>query len=230
MKSCQSLVSLIMLAIWLPFASFALAQVDGISTFAVTTCDGHEVDVHITFTVYDEIPDDITSWIVVREVVGSCVDNEDVGEVQTLPRDIGEHDFVVHDVLTIPGKAVYYIFAIDTAGTRYWVPWPQRTHFTQADCYQGVAARGTVVMMPGGWPHLEVCPEECWWELSYFDNSFPMDQEWPPEGAIVDIYGDLVAGMEGPYVDADLWLPSAVGCTSVDLDDLQWGSLKALYR
>ena len=139
-------------------------------------------------------------------------------------------DFVVTDNLTVPGKAIYYIFGVDEAGSRYWIPWPRRTHFAQADCYQGVAARGTVVDAPGIGPYLEVCPDECWWGLSYFDNSFPMDQDPPPIGAVVDIYGEIISGMEGPYIDADLWLYSGIGCTVVGTDDLNWGSLKAQYR
>jgi hypothetical protein len=230
MKTCASVVYLIVLSGILLWAPHALAQVDGISTFATTSCNGHQVDIHVTFNVYDTVSENITGWIVEREVVGNCVENVVVTEVMPLPTELGDYDFFVEDFLTVPGKAIYYVFGVDEAGSQYWIGWGQRTMFTQADCYQGVAARGTVVDVGGFLPHLEVCPDECWWHLSYFDNSFPMDQELPPIGAVIDIYGELIAGMEGPYIDAHLWVPSSIGCTSVGAEDLTWGSLKAHYR
>jgi hypothetical protein len=230
MKICESLFWLAILNGWLLIAPSALAQVDGINTFATTSCNGHQVDIHVTFNVYDTVSENITGWVVEREVVGNCVENVDVTEVMPLPTEIGDYEYFVEDNLTVPGKAIYYVFGVDAAGSRYWIGWGQRTMFAQADCYQGVAARGTVVDMPGGYPHLEVCPDECWWGLSYFDNSFPMDQELPPIGAVIDIYGEIISGMEGPYIDADLWVYSSIGCTSVGTDELTWGALKAYYR
>lgn len=230
MKTCASFVYLITLSAWLLLAPTALAQVDGISTFATTTCNGHQVTIHVTFNVYDAVSENVTGWIVEREVVGNCTENVDVTEVMPLPTEIGDYDFFVEDNLTVPGKAIYYVFGVDEAGSRYWIGWGQRTMFAQADCYQGVAARGTVVEMPGSYLHLEVCPDECWWYLSYFDYSFPMDQDPPPVGAVVDIYGELIAGLEGPYIDADIWFYSGIGCQNVGTDDLSWGTLKARYR
>ena len=33
----------------------------------------------------------------------------------------------------------------------------------------------------GGNRYLQVCPDECWWGLSYFDNSFPPEFEVVPK-------------------------------------------------
>ena len=231
MRLCSRSVLLTTMAGVLLLASAALAQVDGVSTFAETTCDGNEVDVHITLNVYDVITAGITGWIVEREVLGNCTEKVDVSGILPMPTDIGEHDFVIHDIPTVPGKQIYYIKAVDEGGSRYWIGWPRRTHFAQADCYLGLAARGIVVDHPSGMGYyLEVCPDECWWGLSYFDPIFPQDQELPVLGAVVNIFGDILSGMEGPYIDATHWLYSSVGCTVVGTDDLNWGSLKARYR
>ena len=118
MKPGERLVLLMTTAGLLLLASGVLAQVDGVSTFAETTCDGYQVDIHVTLNVYDVIPADITGWIIEREVLGRCVPNVDVGEVRPMPTDIGEHDFIIRDIPTLPGKAIYHIRAVDEGGTR----------------------------------------------------------------------------------------------------------------
>jgi hypothetical protein len=229
MKLGERLVLLMTTAGLLLLASGVVAQVDGVSTFAETTCDGYQVDIHVTLNVYDAIPADITGWIIEREVLGRCVPNVDVGDVRPMPTDIGEHDFIIRDIPTLPGKAIYHIRAVDEGGTRLVISWPQRTHFAQADCFFGIAARGTVVIDGGTGYYLEVCPDDCWWALSYFDPIFPPHMELPPVGSVVDIHGEIIMGLEGPYIDATHWSPVAEGCMVVDLDGLHWGSLKALY-
>ena len=230
MKPCSRLTFLTTMTGFFLLFSAAGAQVDGVSTFAETICDGFQVDVQVTLTVHGDITPGITGWVVEREVLGRCVDNVDVGDVQPLPTDIGDHDFVLHDIPTLPGKQIYHIRAVDEGGSRYVIGWPQRTHFTQADCFFGIAARGTVVIDAGTGYYLDVCPDECWWALSYFDPIFPQDMELPPVGSVVDVFGNIIMGMEGPYIDATSWSPAAQPCTVVDVDDFEWGSLKALYR
>lgn len=230
MKPCERLTTLLTLAGLILFSSTALAQVSGVGVFAETTCDGYRVDVHVTLSVYDVIPADIVGWVVEREVLGNCVADEDVGDIRPMPTEIGAHEFVIRDIPTVPGKAIYYIMAVDDNGGRHVIGWPRRTHFAQADCYLGMAARGTVVIYSETHYYLEVCPDECWWELSFFDPIFPSDQAPPVEGAVVEIYGEILSGMEGPYIHATHWAYSSTACQVVGTEDLTWGSLKAQYR
>ena len=90
----------------------------------------------------------------------AVVGRPNVGKSTLVNRLLGEERVVAFDQPGTTRDSVFVPFyqdgrqftLIDTAGVRYVVPWPQRTHFTQADCYQGVAARGTVVMMPASMP------------------------------------------------------------------------------
>lgn len=230
MKPSSRLTLLTTMTGLLLLAAAAGAQVDGVQTFAETTCGGNEVEIQITLNVYDVITPGITGWVVEREVLGTCVEMVDVGGIRPMPTEIGEHDFIVQDVPEVPGKQIYYVRAVDDEGSRYWISWPRRTHFAQADCFAAPAARGTVVLVPGIGHYLEVCPDECWWGLSYFDPIFPPNQELPIVGSVVNIFGEIISGLEGPYIDAFLWIYSPGGCMGVANEDLQWGSLKALYR
>ena len=173
---------------------------------------------------------DIVGWVVEREVLGNCDADVDLGGLRAFPTEIGAHEFVIRDIPTVPGKAIYYIKAVDENGGRQIIGWPRRSHFAQADCFMGIAARGTVVIYSGTQYYLEVCPDECWWELSFFDPIFPPDQAPPPEGAVVDIYGEIFSGMEGPYIHATSWEYAAEPCQVVGTEDLTWGSLKAHHR
>jgi len=210
------------------FSTVSFAQVDGLGVQAETTCDGNQVNIHITFLVGEALPDNIVSWVVEREVIGVCVDVVDVGDIRTLPREPGSHEFTVLDNPVELGKAIYYIKAVDEDGNRLWVNWGNRTMFTQADCLSGIAARG-LVMENAGYLYLEVCEDECWWELSYWDNIFPADQELPPVGATIAIYGEILWGMHGPYINASFWVESPI-CQSVGAEGLNWGGLKSIYR
>ena len=230
MKPCDRWMSFLTLVGLILFSSTALAQVGGVSVFAETTCDGYQVDVQVTLNVYDVIPADIVGWVVEREVLGNCDADVDLGGLRAFPTEIGAHEFVIRDIPTVPGKAIYYIKAVDENGGRQIIGWPRRSHFAQADCFIGIAARGTVVIYSGTQYYLEVCPDECWWELSFFDPIFPPDQAPPPEGAVVDIYGEIFSGMEGPYIHATSWEYAAEPCQVVGTEDLTWGSLKAHYR
>jgi len=233
MTRSSSILVLSTLATVCLLSATTMAQSDMIefaSVEATTTCAGTEVDIHITLNVWDVVDPNITGWIVEREVVGACVDDVDVSAVQPMPTGIGIYEFVVHDVPVVPyRKVIYYLKAVAADSERFWIPFPHRGWFTQADCMLGIAARGTVIDV-GGNLHLQVCPDECWWGLSHFDNSFPPNQEMPPLGATIDIYGELRGGMEGPYIDATHWVVAAEGCRVVDNDESSWGSLKARYR
>jgi hypothetical protein len=230
MKPCDRWIVFLALVGLILFSSTALAQVDGVSVFAETTCDGYQVDVLVTLNVYDVIPVGIAGWVVEREVLGNCDADVDLGGLRDFPTEIGEHEFVIRDIPTVPGKAIYYIKAVDENGARQFIGWPRRSHFAQADCFMGLAARGTVVIYSGPQYYLEVCPDECWWWLSFFDPIFPPDQALPPEGAVVDIHGEIFSGMEGPYIHATSWEYAAEPCQVVGTEDLTWGSLKAHYR
>ena len=162
------------------------------------------------------------------EVV-ALVDVIDVNEVQPMPTAIGSHEYVVHHAPVVPfRKPIYYVWAVDENGDRHFIGWPSRTSFTQADCQPAPAARGMVTEQAGN-PYLEVCPDECWWELSWFDSIFPPG-DLPPLGTTVDIFGEIQAGMEGPYINATSWEYAASECLVVPNEDHSWGSLKANYR
>jgi len=211
-------------------AATGFAQVDGVSTFAETACDGADVVLTVTLNVYDTILADIIGWVVKRETLGSCMPDEEICDLQPMPTVLGEHTFILQDTPLVHGKAIYYILGVDSGGTRHVILWPRRTMFAQADCLSDVAARGTVVVWGGDQYYLEVCPDECWWGLSYFDPIFPEGQPLPPEGMVVEIHGEIFAGMEGPYIIATSWEEYPLGCQGVATVERSWGTLKSLYR
>lgn len=210
-------------------AGNALAQTDWASAYAETQCNGSQVEITVTLDVFGEVPPEIVGWVVDRHVLGACLPDVQVGDVRSLP--VGEQQYTVFDEPTVPDRVtLYYVSAVDALGQRTPISWTQRTMYAQAACVGGPVARGTVVELFPGTYHLEVCEGQCWWPLSQFDN------QYPPEipdlvGEVIDLYGEIYSGMEGPYVVATGWDYAPDGCAqAVSADAVTWGAVKSLYR
>lgn len=212
------------------FSATAWAQIPGLGVDAYTSCNGSQVNIHVSLNVVEVPPAEFVGWVVEREVLGVCIDDVDVGEIRDLPQEIGLHEFVVPDDPTVDGKQIYRIKAVDQDGNRHYIGWGHRGWFTQADCLSDVAAQGAVIDLSGGQLFLEVCPDSCWWELSYFDPIFPPDQELPAVGSVIFIHGEIRAGMEGPYIEATHWTLSPEPCQTVSFEGIDWCDVKARYR
>ncbi len=212
------------------FSTVASAQTPGVGVDAYTSCNGSLVNIHVSLNVGEVPPTEFVGWVVEREVLGVCVDDVDVGEIRPLPQEIGLHEFVVQDDPTVEGKQIYRIKAVDQDGNRHYIGWPHRGWFTQADCLSDVAAQGTVIEVYGDQLYLEVCPDSCWWELSYFDPIFPPGQELPQVGSVIFVHGKIRGGMEGPFIEATHWTLSPEPCQTVSTERVEWTDVKARYR
>ena len=90
------------------------------------------------------------------------------------------------------------------------------------------APGGTVVDL-GDRLYLDVCPGSCWPGLSYWDDSLPPEAPYLV-GRVIDVYGELFMGMEGPYIHVTDWGFSPIGCGPVATTTQSWGALKSGYR
>lgn len=145
-----------------------------------------------------------------RRLLGKCVPDIQVGDVRPFP-PVGECDYVLFDTPEEAGyNVLYYIFGVDAAGTREFIPWPQRQIFAYADCEGGPAVRGMVTVDPPV-VNIEACPGQCWYAMSYWDSQFPPELG-DLEGKVVDVYGELKQGMHGYYVDVIFWWLRPDGC------------------
>ena len=222
--------ALILVALLLFVATPASAQVANIGVFGETACNGPGVILTVTVNITGDVDPDIVGWVVDRETLGACVDDVQIGEIQPIP-PVGTHEFQFVDQPDVPDRqTIYRIRGVDAQGTRIWIGWGRRTLFAQADCVGGPAARGTVQDLFNGLYHVEVCPDECGWARSYFDGVLDASAVGVV-GEVVDVYGQLQAGMEGPFVYEPSWVLSTDGCTRiVPTDTGSWGSMKGMYR
>jgi|GEM_PF-1669191 len=216
------------------FALPVSAQEDyaGSVDMTVACLGGNVAELTLSHYVPEDIPTRYVGWIVVRRVVGKCVDDVQVGPVRDFPA-AGPSEVVIIDQLAEDGyNVVYFVYAVTDSGGTEFLPWPRRAMFQWADCAGGPAARGVMEVWgtePYVNPHLLVCPDECWYGLSYLDGSYPA--EWLDlEGVTVEVFGELKLGMEGIYIDIASWRLSPTACLGVPVEHPTWDKLKAYYR
>ena len=218
---------LIILILLVATGSPAVAQEIEASVFIADECSGMDAVLTVDMNVWGTIPEHIVGWIIERRVLGKCVPHVQVGGVR--PFEPGENQYVVVDTPEEVGySCLYYAQAVDAEGNRYFIYWPQRTIWAYYDCQGSPAARG-LVTEGYGYPHLDVCPDDCWYGMSYFDPSVPAEGE-ELIGQYIDVYGELMAGMEGPYINITGWAPSPNECGPVPTRQTTWGALKSSYR
>lgn len=216
----------------LVFASTAPAQDDYIAQILMDTeCVGagtNTVMLTVDVNIVTDLPADVVGWVIERSVLGWCWPVKDVGEVRPFPAE--RQIYVLYDEPDLVGfNTVYEAYAVMASGAREQILQAYRTHWAQADCAGGPAARGVIVEESPGYHYLQVCPDECWWELSHFDSSLPPGA-LPEVGQTINVYGKIMGGMEGPYIDATSWEASPIPCFAVPADGTDWSGLKALYR
>ena len=228
----KPLLALLALLLALIFASTALAQDDYIAQILMDTeCVGggtNTVMLTVDVNIVTALPADAVGWVIERSVLGYCWPVVDVGDVRPFPAE--RQTYLLYDEPDLVGfNTIYQAYAVMESGAREPILQAFRTHFAQADCAGGPAARGVVVEVSPGYYHLDVCPDECWWELSYFDGDLPAEA---PElvGQTINLYGTLEGGMEGPFINMTGWEASPLPCFVVPADETDWSGLKALYR
>lgn len=217
----------------LALAGTAAAQTEppaGTSVLMTASCAGGDVVLSIDFTVTAPPPAVFVGWIVERELIGLCAPVAAVTDVRPWPA-LGQTHF---DVPVTPDNAwfdpIYRIWAVDAAGNRTFIWWPQRQDFAHAECLPGPTVVGRFVEL-AGILYFERCSEMCWPELSRFDGTYPPGAEaLAGTGQVMALYGDLLQGMEGPYINADRMEPSTLPCDAVTDRPTAWGKLKATYR
>lgn len=193
-------------------------------------CADDDVVLSIDFTVTMAPPVDVVGWIVEREMIGLCAPVAQVTDVLPWPALVQTH----LDVSVTPDNAwfdaIYRIWAVDAAGNRTFIWWPQRRNFAHAECLPGLTVVGRFVELAGNL-HFESCSEMCWPDLSLFDGTYPPGAEaLAGTGQVMALYGDLLAGIEGPYIDASRMEPSSLPCDAVSEQSATWGGVKATYR
>ena len=206
---------------------FAAEEEIQAAVFIADECSGLDAVLTIDMNVWGTIPEHIVGWIITRRVLGKCVPDVQVGDVR--PFEPGENQYVVVDTPAEVGySCLYMAHAVDAENNRYFIYWPQRTFWAYYDCLGSPAARGLVTEVMGS-PYLQVCEGDCWYGLSVFDSSLPPEGDFQI-GQYIDVYGELFAGMEGPYINATGWSLSPNQCGAVPTREMTWGSLKSTYR
>jgi hypothetical protein len=206
-----------------------MGLVDSVMVHVDHNCTIGTVELTIEMDVWGQVQAEVVGWIVERKTLGACVPDVQVGVIH--PFEAGVHVYTVSDLPEVLGRqALYYVYGVGTSGERWWVNFGQRTNFEQTDCRGGPAARGMYVVPAPGTYQFDVCPEECWFGFSYLTT--PYVPEWPElVGQVIDLYGSLGLGMEGPYLSGDIfWFPAPDGCGPVATSRMSWSAVKAIYR
>lgn len=230
---------------------FAIALFAGIAVFALTQiaaaqsdyvpgtvvsmesrCEAGFVVLEISFNVSEAPPENIVGWIIERTIVGECLPDSYATEVMPWPELGGTYQEITIAPVLPNRDELYRIWAVDDQGAEVFIPWPSRDNFQHATCLPGPSTVGYIVMM-GDRPFFEPCPGSCWWGLSPWDTGIPDDlAELADTGTLVNIYGELKNGMEGPYISyGDLtWSLSDEECGVVAAPEQTWDAVKAFYR
>jgi hypothetical protein len=202
----------------------------GTTVLMTAACAGDDVVLSIDFTVTAAPPAEFVGWIVECEMIGLCAPVAQVTDV--LPWSaLGQTHF---DLSVTPDNAwfdaLYRIWAVDAAGNRTFISWPQRQNFAHAECRPGPTVVGRFHELSGN-IYFERCSAMCWPELSMFDGSYPPGADaLAGTGQVMALYGELLRGMEGNYINADFMEPSELTCDEVSERSTTWGGLKATYR
>lgn len=217
----------------LALAGAAAAQTEppaGTTVLMTAACAGDDVVLSIDFTVTAAPPAVFVGWIVDCEMVGLCAPVGPVTEVLPWPAPGQTH----LDLTVTPDNAwfdaIYRIWAVDGAGNRTFIWWPQRQNFAHAECLPGPSVVGRFLELAGN-VYFESCSAMCWPDLSKFDGTYPPGAEaLAGTGQVMALYGELLRGMEGTYIDAYRMEPSALTSDAVSERSTTWGGLKATYR
>ncbi|MBK7047319.1 MAG: hypothetical protein IPH48_12595 [bacterium] len=217
----------------LALAGAALAQLDppaGTSVLMTASCAGDDVLLSIDFTVTAAPPAGFVGWVVECEMIGLCAPVAQVTGVLPWPA-LGQTHL---DLSVTPDNAwfdaLYRILAVDVDGNRTVIAWPQRQHYAHAECLPGPTVVGRFVEIAGTL-YFESCTEMCWPVLSWFDGTYPPGAAaLAGTGQVMALYGELLAGMEGPYINASRMEPSFLPCDAVSEQSTTWGGVKATYR
>lgn len=216
-------------------AATALAQTDfvtGTQAGLTSVCFGNQVVITAIFDVTELPGENIVGWRVEREVMGECDAEAFVNGLQPWPA-IGQTSLTILVTPAYPNRdEIYYVWAIDDQGAKVFIPWGQRQMFTHAECLPGPSTVGTIVTL-GGYAVFEPCPLDCWWGLSFWDTTIDGElAELADTGVLVNLYGSLRAGMEGPYIAYEdmTWSLSSEECTTVAVPEQTWDAVKAFYR
>ncbi|MBK8164767.1 MAG: hypothetical protein IPK64_02265 [bacterium] len=202
----------------------------GTTVLMTAACSGDNILLSIDFTVTLAPPAELVGWIVERETIGLCTPVAQVTGVLPWPA-LGQTHL---DLSVTPDNAwfdaIFRIWAVDAAGNRTFIWWPQRQDFAHAECLPGPTVVGRFVELAGNL-HFESCAGMCWPSLSIFDGTYPPGAEaLAGTGQVMALYGELLRGMEGPYINASRMEPSYLPCDAVSEPSTSWGALKASYR
>jgi hypothetical protein len=214
-------------------AGAALAQADppaGTTVLMTAACAGDDVVLSIDFTVTAAPPAGFVGWVVDREMIGLCVPDAQVTGVLPWPA-LGQTHL---DVSVTPDyawfDALYRILAVDAGGNRTVIAWQQRQHYAHAECLPGPTVVGRFVEI-AGYLYFESCTEMCWPGLSWLASTYPPGAAaLAGTGQVMALYGELLAGMEGSYINASRMEPSYLPCDAVSEQPATWGGVKAIYR
>jgi len=217
----------------LALAGAAPAQIEppaGTTVLMTAACTGDDVVLSIDFTVTTAPPAVFVGWIVEGEMIGLCAPVAQVTDVLPWPA-LGQKHL---DLTVTPDDswfdAIYRIWAVDASGNRTFIWWPQRQNFAHAECRPGPTVVGRFLEFYGN-VYFESCSEMCWPELSMFDGTYPPGAEaLAGTGQVMALYGELLRGMEGPYINAYRMEPSYLTCDAVSAQPMTWGGVKATYR
>ena len=238
MSKCYRFIFLV-LTCCLMFASagYDLAQGQTIEATVLITdeCAGNDAVLTVDMNVWGEISEPVVGWVIVRQVVGKCVPDVQLGGVR--PFVPGENQYVVVDTPPESGySCLYRAWALDEDFNKYFIYWPQRTDWAYYDCQGTPAGRGQIVesVVPTIPPMatLDVCDDECWVELNPWQPHLPDNVDLGFVGLCTEVYGELMKGMDGPYINNPeaTWFTESALCGPVPNERQNWGSVKAIFR
>ena len=203
---------------------------EGTSVLMTASCADADVILSIDFTVTQPPPAQFVGWVVERQVIGLCVEDAWVTDVMPWPLTGQSHYFLTITPDLGFFDAIYRIWAVDSDGNETFIYWPQRHNFAHAECLPGPTVVGEFVEY-GGHVHFEACTDFCWPSLSFFDGTYPDGaEELAGTGQLMNLYGELISGMEGIFIRSTGMEPSSFPCEVVGTTGITWGGLKAKYR
>lgn len=234
-------------------AAVVSASASQLSGTAHVACDGASHTVTVAGTYYSGVDGEYTSIVLERQAVGICVPSELLVDYAQPFEPQPSDDYAANYTCTfdIPAPALQIVYRYVPYGVKadnslvaIWsycdTDW---RGYAQLDCVDAPFSRG--VVWPGyDWTggmsfRIVGCEKDCWATDLHFDIPGADFTQYAGEpasdllGQVVDVYGCRThCGMIGAptYYITKIERAPLGACGPVPAQEVNWGSVKALYR
>ncbi len=226
------IVSRITLLVVLLLAAAGWAQVDN-TAILTGTAGASEIQLSAVLAITN--PDTTwVGWAVVRDAVGQCVTPTVVHAEDGFPATA---DPIVFTDANVADDVTYRyrLLAVDDAGdTHDFGAPPAANPVWERIVYASLGNDGPVAMgqlVDLGWgTGIDLCPGQCWQEISFIGDVPPDLAALVGTGATVVLFGTLDIDFEGTYVSNIASWEQVNDCDAVADAPQSWSRLKASYR